>query len=130
MESTRIDFKVFPLLIMEHIDAAHVLADADAAAAEDAAVHVVQDQRVGVIGGKALCTHLEASGLRSDILDQHLQFAVAVLGAGGAVFRVPGEQQLEGQLVFDDAAAEEPVELEPDAIPADDATQLFHITTD
>ena len=97
MESARIDFKVFPLLIMEHIDAAHVLADADAAAAEDAAVHVVQDQRVGVIGGEALCTHLEASGLRSDILDQHLQFAVAVLGAGGAVFRVPGEQQLESQ---------------------------------
>ena len=37
---------------------------------------------------------------------------------------------LEGQFVLDDAAAEAPVELEADAIPADDATQLFHITTE
>ena len=40
------------------------------------------------------------------------------------------EPQLEGQFVLDDAAAEAPVELEADAIPADDATQLFHITTE
>lgn len=37
------------------------------------------------------------------------------------------EQPLDGQLALGDAA---PVELVPDAIPADDATRMFHITTD
>ena len=40
------------------------------------------------------------------------------------------ELPLEGQLALGDAVAEQPVELTPDAIPADDATQMFHITTD
>ena len=55
---------------------------------------------------------------------------IPVVEVSAADITAEEEQQLEGQLVFDDAAAEEPVELEPDAIPADDATQLFHITTD
>ena len=36
---------------------------------------------------------------------------------------------LDGQLALEDAVSEEPVELAADAIPADDATQMFHITT-
>lgn len=43
------------------------------------------------------------------------------------------EQPLDGQLALGDALPEQPAEEEeliPDAIPADDATQLFHITTD
>ena len=55
---------------------------------------------------------------------------IPVVEVSAADITAEEEQQLEGQLAFDDAAAEEPVELEPDAIPADDATQLFHITTD
>ena len=35
---------------------------------------------------------------------------------------------LDGQLALEDAVSEEPVELQADAIPADDATQMFHIT--
>lgn len=55
---------------------------------------------------------------------------IPVVEVSAADITAEEEQQLDGQLAFDDAAAEEPVELEPDAIPADDATQLFHITTD
>jgi len=35
---------------------------------------------------------------------------------------------LDGQLALEDAVSEEPVPLQADAIPADDATQMFHIT--
>ena len=35
---------------------------------------------------------------------------------------------LDGQLALEDAVSEEPVQLQGDAIPADDATQMFHIT--
>ena len=35
---------------------------------------------------------------------------------------------LDGQLALEDAVNEEPVALQGDAIPADDATQMFHIT--
>ena len=55
---------------------------------------------------------------------------IPVVEVSAADITAEEEPQLAGQLAFDDAAAEEPVELEPDAIPADDATQLFHITTD
>jgi len=54
---------------------------------------------------------------------------VPVAEVSAADITAEEEPQLEGQFVLDDAA-EEPVELVPDAIPADDATQMFHITTD
>ena len=41
------------------------------------------------------------------------------------------EQPLDGQLVLGDTLPEtEPVELQADAVPADDATQMFRITSD
>ena len=55
---------------------------------------------------------------------------IPVAEVSAADITAEAEPQLDGQLVLDDAAAEEAVELVPDAIPADDATQMFHITTD
>ena len=83
------------LMIIEDLDTAKLVACAHAAAAEHAAVHVVDDERIGGILLKAFHTHLQSSGLGSDILDEHLQFAVAVLGTCRAVFRMSCQKQFE-----------------------------------
>ena len=90
-------FQILSLVILQYMNSAEIIAGTYAASAEDAAVHIMKKKRIFFIYGKSLCTIFQASGLRSDILDQHLKFAVAVLRTCGAVFGMTCQKQFQCQ---------------------------------
>lgn len=87
-------------VVLQNPHAPQVAAGTDAPAAKDAAVHIVDDQRVLVVLGKALDAGMHPGGGNTHVLDEGLQFTAAVLGAGGAVLRVGSQQQFHGQLAL------------------------------
>ena len=85
------------LLIIQNAHTAQVAAGAHAAAAQHAAVHVVDEQGVALVHLHALGAGTHTGVVGADVLNEGLQLAVAVLGAGGAVLGVTAQQQLQSQ---------------------------------
>ena len=87
----------FLLLVLQNLDSTQLVAGTHTAAAEHAAVHIVEDQRIAFLRLESFGAQFQSSGFGADILDQHLQLAVAVLRTGGAVLRMPCQQKLQRQ---------------------------------
>ena len=85
------------LPVVQNPHAPQVPAGPHAAAAQDAAVHVVDEQGVALLRLHAPVPGSHPGVVGADVLDQGLQLAVAVLRAGGAVLRMTCQQQLQGQ---------------------------------
>ena len=96
VEGAYIGFQTL-LLIVQNAYTAEIPAGTDAAAAEHAAVHVVNQQGIALVHLHALGSGTHTGIVGAEILDQSLQFAVAVLGTGGAVFGMATQQQLQRQ---------------------------------
>ena len=95
--STDIAFSVL-LLIIDSPHAPHLLTGTHTASAQNAAAHIVDDQRVTVVIRNGLQAAVQALRANAHILHEGLQLTIAVFGAGRAIFRVGSQQQLEGQL--------------------------------
>ena len=86
------------LVVLQHADLAEVLAGTHAASAEDAAVHVVYEERVALVHLQALDAAGHAGRGDTHILDQGLQLAFAVFRAGRAVLGMCRQQQLHREV--------------------------------
>ena len=97
VEGAHAGFQLF-LVVLEDPHAPQVIAGPDAPAAQDTPVHVVDVEGVFVVLGKAFHPGMHPGGRHPHVLDQGLQFAPAIFGAGGAVLGVGCQQKLHGQL--------------------------------
>ena len=81
------------LLVKEHTDSAQLMASSDAAAAEDALVGIVEEERVRRRHRKEFRPSLHAQLIAHEVLFNRLEFTVEVLDAGAAIRRVTGEHE-------------------------------------
>ncbi len=86
------------LVILQHAHLPEILAGAHTAPAEDAAVHVVDEKGVALVHLEALDAAGHARGGHAHVLNEGLQLALAVFGAGGAVLGMRRQQQLHGEI--------------------------------
>ena len=97
VQGAHIGFQLF-FVVLQHTHAPQIAAGPHTAAAQHAAVHIVDEQRVFAVLSEALDAGAHAGGGNTHVLNQGLQLAPAVFGAGGAILRMGSQQQLHGQL--------------------------------